>query len=116
MCNTPYLTATNNCLGLVFGNVTVFIAYTGMTERILQFITETVGSSLYEKALRCIKKLRAAAVKSNDQVHVTGTCDNISSATSMSSFVAELTDYWHILGAPGDCQLLFLINEVTVVK
>ncbi|KAF6020788.1 XRCC5 [Bugula neritina] len=42
-------------------------AYTGMTERILQFITETVGSSLYEKALRCIKKLRAAAVKSNDQ-------------------------------------------------
>lgn len=41
-----------------------------MVEKITQLVTESVGDSLYKKALACLITIRSIAVSANDQVTI----------------------------------------------
>lgn len=44
------------------------IAFADMTERIGQYVKDSVGDSLYNKAVKCLKTLRSAAISEDDEV------------------------------------------------
>ena len=46
------------------------VAYTSMAERIRQLVQDSVGDTLYDKALQCLKTFRSEAVTEDDEVQL----------------------------------------------